>query len=62
MNVRALLDIAMGIVYLLFAGMVYYYKKFGVFDLGIPLALALAGLLVLYGGFRVYRGVVELRR
>lgn len=61
-NFRVIMDIVMGIVYIGLSGVVLYKKKFGVMDLSPGVVYAMTGMLVLYGSFRIYRGVVELRR
>jgi hypothetical protein len=53
---RAGLHIVMGILYLILAGVVIYYRKFGTLDLGNSMAFLLGGLLALYGLFRIWRG------
>ncbi len=56
-NFRALLDFVMGTVYLVLAGVVIYSRHFGTIELSTGIVYGLAGILVLYGGFRIYLGV-----
>ena len=56
-NFRAILDFVMGTVYLGLAGFVIYSRHFGTIELSTGLVYGLAGILVLYGGFRIYLGV-----
>lgn len=58
---RAWLHIAMGIVYLLFAVAVFSFKKFGNIDLSEFTVYGMSGLLCLYGLFRIWRGISDLR-
>lgn len=58
---RAWLHIGMGIVYLLFATMIYNFKKFGNVELGEVTVYGMSGLLVIYGVFRIWRGIADLR-
>ncbi|MES2480051.1 MAG: hypothetical protein V4561_13265 [Bacteroidota bacterium] len=58
---RAWLHIGMGVVYLLFAAMVYNFKKFGNVELGEVTVYGMSGLLVIYGVFRIWRGIADLR-
>ena len=56
-NFRALLDFVMGTVYLVLAGVVIYSRHFGTIELSTGIVYGLAGILVLYGGFRIYLGI-----
>ena len=58
---RMSLDLVMGTVYLALAGVVFYYKQFGTFELSGWIVYAMSGLLVVYGGFRVYMGINRYR-
>lgn len=60
-KLRAMQHIAMGIVYLILAGFMFYLKKFGAIELGTWMAYTLGFILVLYGGFRIWRGIVEMK-
>lgn len=59
--VRAWLHIGMGIVYLLFGILVVYVKYFGSIELSATTAYAMGALLSLYGIFRLYRGITDVR-
>ena len=53
--------IGMGILYIVLGSGVAYTKQFAVIELGSGVAYTLCGILFLYGGFRIYRGIVELK-
>ncbi len=61
-NFRIVLDIGMGLLYMVLAGGVIYTRHFGTIELPTGIVYAMSGLLSFYGGFRIYRGFVELRR
>lgn len=56
---RAVLNLVMGVVYILLGIVVMYLKYFGTIELGALLAYFLGGLFILYGAFRIWRGVQE---
>lgn len=59
---RALMNIAMGILYLVLAGVIISVRKFGTIDLsGGATAYLLGGLLGLYGIFRIWRGIQDYK-
>ena len=58
---RAWLHIGMGIVYLLFAAMVYSAKTFATIKLSATAVYGMSGLLVIYGIFRLWRGFTDLK-
>ena len=59
---RSILNISMGLLYLILAGVIVTIRKFGTFDLGAGFfPYALGGLLALYGLFRIWRGVADIR-
>lgn len=58
---RAWLHISMGVVYLLFATLVFSMKKFGNIDLSELSVWGLSALLSLYGLFRLWRGISDLK-
>ena len=60
-RLKAMQHIAMGIIYLVFAGAMFYLKKFGAIDLSAGISYALGSVLVLYGAFRLWRGFVEMK-
>lgn len=58
---RSWMHVAMGLAYLLFAAFVFSVRKFAQFDLGTGGAYGLSGLLMVYGIFRIWRGITDLR-
>ena len=58
---RATLHIAMGILYLLLSGIMFTAQKFGTVELGKGMSYGLGTLLVVYGLFRIWRGIQDLR-
>jgi hypothetical protein len=58
---RAWLHIGMGVAYLFFAVLVFTAKKFGNIELSEIAVYGLSGLLTVYGIFRIWRGVIDLR-
>jgi hypothetical protein len=58
---RAWLHIGMGIVYLLCAPVVYSAKTFATIKLSTTAVYGMSGLLVIYGAFRLWRGVTDLK-
>lgn len=60
-NVRAVLHIGMGCIYLLFGLIIAMYKNFVTVELTPVMAYCIGGLMILYGGFRLYRGFADMR-
>lgn len=58
---RAMLNLVMGVVYILLGVVVMYLKYFGTIELGALLAYFLGGLFALYGAFRIWRGSHDLK-
>lgn len=58
---RAWLHLGMGIVYLLFAEMVYSAKTFATIKLSPTAVYGMAGILVAYGIFRIWRGIADIK-
>jgi uncharacterized membrane protein HdeD (DUF308 family) len=58
---RAWMHIGMGVVYLLFGFLIFYVKRFGSIDLSEPIVYGMSILLCLYGIFRLWRGITDLR-
>lgn len=58
-NRRSLMDIGMGIIYAGMGGFFAFKEFFGVqFDFpAAPFSYIFGGLCILYGGFRIYRGL-----
>jgi hypothetical protein len=61
MRVRSTLHIGMGVLYLVFGSAVIYMQRFG--NLALPgfMAYIVGGLMLLYGGFRIWRGLRDAR-
>jgi hypothetical protein len=58
-NVRALLDYSMGAIYVAAGLFLFFYRQLGMqVDLiSRPIAIGLGVVLIVYGGWRIYRGV-----
>jgi hypothetical protein len=56
------LHFGMGSVYLLFGLLIVYVKYFGSMQLSAGVAYVLGSLLILYGGFRIWRGISLLKQ
>lgn len=57
---RSTLDMGMGAIYI-FVGVIVLYGKYnGAFQLNASLAYFLGAIMVLYGIFRIYRGLKEV--
>ena len=55
------LHFGMGSVYIIFGMLVLYVKYFGTMELSSGIAYALGGLMLIYGVFRISRGIILLR-
>ena len=51
-------DISMGVLYLFMGGMLLAAKKMGIVELQSTVAYILGTIIVIYGIFRLYRGIV----
>ena len=57
-NRRAIMDLGMGLIYSGMAAVMFFAPKFGLGEVfSEPFNYIFGGLCLLYGGFRVYRGV-----
>lgn len=60
---RMIFDIAMGVLYIACGVLVVEAKKFG-FQFNVPISMtflwSLGGLFILYGLFRIYRGIKHI--
>jgi len=56
------LHLGMGGIYIIFGTLVLYIKYFGSIELSAVLAYALGGLMIIYGIFRIWRGITLLRQ
>ena len=61
-RVQMISDFGMGVLYVGLSAFILITKRFGNFELSGPLAYGMIGLLVIYGGFRFYRGFVGWKR
>ena len=61
-RIMANLHLVMGVVFLVIGGLVLWNHKFGLVDLEAWQTYGLGALLVIYGIFRLWRGVTDLRR
>jgi hypothetical protein len=61
-NVRSVMHIGMGGIYLLFGGIIIAYRNFVTVQLSAAMAYGIGGLMVLYGAFRLYRGFADMRQ
>ncbi len=55
------MHLAMGVVYLFLGGFVIFYQAFGAFFLKPPWPYILGGLMLVYGAFRIWRGLADMR-
>lgn len=58
---RASLHLGMGIFYVVVGLLILYVKHFGAMELPTTFAYALGALMIVYGVFRIWRGVVDFR-
>ncbi len=58
---RASLHIGMGVFYIVAGALVLYVKHFGAMELPSALAYSLGALMLVYGVFRIWRGVMDMR-
>ncbi|RYD59509.1 MAG: hypothetical protein EOP56_01195 [Sphingobacteriales bacterium] len=59
---KATMHIGMGIFYLLIGASVIYIKYFGAMELPTGFAYVLGSLMLLYGGFRIWRGIMDMKQ
>jgi len=57
---QSVMHLGMGSIYIIFGVLVVYIKYFGTMELSSGVAYTLGGFMILYGIFRVWRGVVSL--
>lgn len=57
---RTTLDMGMGAFYVIIGVVVLYLHNFGAIELSSTYAYVLGGIMVAYGGFRIYRGMAEI--
>jgi ABC-type nickel/cobalt efflux system permease component RcnA len=58
---RIVLDAGMSILYIVIAFFVMRRRSFGTIELSPAVGYALAGLLALYGAFRLYRVWIDIK-
>ena len=58
---RGAMHIGIGLLYIAVGGIVGYLKSFGAIALSNAAAYGIMAAMVLYGGFRIYRGWMYLR-
>lgn len=58
---RAWYHIGLGVVYLIFAGLMFYVKKFGSLSIDPIAVYGISILMTLYGVFRIWRGIADLK-
>jgi hypothetical protein len=61
-NFRTSLDVGMGMLYVGIGILVLYMHYFGEMALSATYTYVFGGLLLAYGGFRIYRGLVAIFR
>ena len=54
---RTILDVGMGIFYVVIGALVLLFKSFGTLQIPPVIAYILGGMMVIGGGFRFYRGL-----
>lgn len=59
---RTSLDIGMGVFYIIIGGLILYARYFGTVELPASYAYILGGLMIAYGIFRIYRGLIVVLR
>jgi uncharacterized membrane protein YidH (DUF202 family) len=60
-NVRGMMGISMGIVYLIVAVMVVYLERTGYISIGTTFSYIVGVLMAAYGIFRMYRGWMQMQ-
>lgn len=58
---RAIMHIVIGVLYIVLAAYLFKVQQFGTVQLGPAAAYGLGALLMVYGGFRIWRGVQDAR-
>jgi uncharacterized membrane protein HdeD (DUF308 family) len=59
---QATMHLGMGIFYILIGLLIVYVKYFGSMELPTTLAYVLGSLMIIYGIFRLWRGIVALKQ
>jgi threonine/homoserine/homoserine lactone efflux protein len=58
---RAIMHMAIGVLYIILASYLFKVQKFGTVELGAAASYGLGALLLVYGGFRIWRGIQDAR-
>jgi hypothetical protein len=58
---RAMMNISIGILYLILGIAVATMRKFGSMQLSSAWTIGACAILIVYGGFRIWRGVQDLK-
>ena len=58
---RDSLDLGMGLFYIIIGIVIISVKYFGFMELSVVYAYILGSLMLLYGAFRIYRGIKNIR-
>jgi hypothetical protein len=58
---KTTMHIGMGVFYLIISFLLFYANAFGAMELPTGMAYALGTLMLAYGVFRIWRGVMDLR-
>lgn len=57
---RGSMHIGMGIIYLLLGTVIVYVKYYGAIELSSGMAYSLGSLMIIYGIFRLWRGIANV--
>lgn len=58
---RAMMNISIGALYIILGIAVATMRKFGAVQLALGWAFGACALLLIYGGFRIWRGIQDLK-
>lgn len=58
---RTTMHIGMGVFYLVISFLLFYLNTFGAMELPTGMAYTLGALMLVYGLFRIWRGIMDLR-
>jgi len=61
-NFRSSLDLGMGVFYIIIGLILLYVKYFGSMELSTTYAYILGTLMLVYGIFRLYRGIIAFKK
>lgn len=60
-RMKGTLHLTMGMFYLMAGSLVLYIKYFGAMELPAGVAYALGTMMLIYGMFRIWRGIVAMK-